>query len=70
MDLVNAFSSIQQAQTGQAIQTRVAQKVMDSQRQQGEAALQLLAAASLTSGAGDEMTAKATGLGGQVDVYG
>ncbi|QOV90559.1 hypothetical protein [Humisphaera borealis] len=70
MDLVSALSSISQAQTGQAIQTKVAQKVMDSQRQEGEAALQLLAAAAQTSGAGDELTAKATGLGGQIDVFG
>lgn len=68
MDLTAALSSLQQAQTSQAIQTRVAAKVMDSQRQQGAAMLQLLQAA--TGGPGDAMTAQATGLGGQLDVLG
>ena len=69
MDLVNAFSNIQQSQTGQAIQMKVAEKVLDSQRQEGQAALQLLAAASVV-GPGDALTAQATGLGGQLDVRG
>lgn len=70
MDLVNAFSSLTQAQTASAIQTRVAAKAMDAQRQQGAAVLKLLEAASLTAGPGDELAAKATGLGGLLDVRG
>jgi hypothetical protein len=69
MDLTNIVSSIQQAQTSQAIQTSVAKKVMDAQRQDGAEALQLLRAAGNTGGAGDALVAQATGLGGQVDTY-
>jgi hypothetical protein len=69
LTLVNTASSIQQAKTAQAIQTQVTKKVFDNARQQGEGALQLLAAAS-KGGPGDAHTARATGLGGGVDVYG
>lgn len=68
MDLVNTFSNLQQAQTGQAIQMKVAQKVLDNQRQQGTAALQLLEAAALPA-PGDALAAQATGLGAQLDIY-
>src|SRR3954468_3950068 len=37
MDLTNTISSLQQAQTAQAIQIKVASKVLDAQRQQGAA---------------------------------
>lgn len=71
MDLtfVNTASALQQANTAQAIQTSVARKVLDNQEQQGQAALELIAAAS-RSGPGDALAAQATGLGGNVDVYG
>jgi hypothetical protein len=68
MDLVNTFTAISQAQTAQAIQVRVSQKVLDSQRQQGEAVLELLEAASQAAPAADVLAVKATGLGGQLDV--
>lgn len=68
MDLTAAISSLQQAQTAEKIQTSVARKVMDSQRQQGDAVLQLLQAATLPQ-PGDSLVAQSTGLGGQLDVY-
>jgi hypothetical protein len=70
LTLVNTASAIKQAKTSQAIQTSVARKVLDSEQQQGQAALQLIAAASGKAGPGDALAAQATGLGGQVDVYG
>ena len=69
MDLTTTLSGLQQAKTAQEIQTRVAKKVMDNERQQGEAALQLLASASQVGQAGDG-AGRAAGLGAHVDVYG
>ena len=69
MDLVNLASSLQQAKTAQAIQVSVARKTLDAQRQQGDAALQLIAAAT-QAGPGDALAAQATGLGGLLDVRG
>jgi len=52
------------------IQIRVAKKILDSQKQSGQGALQLLEAASNgASKAGDQLTAAAIGLGGEVDTY-
>ena len=49
----------------------VAAKTMDMERMQGAAAIQLLQAASSGAGkAGDAMVAAATGLGGNLDMYG
>lgn len=70
MDLVSACSSVQQAKTAQAIQTSVARKTLDAQRQEGAGVLKMLAAASKTSGGGDALAAAATGLGGSLDVTG
>ena len=68
MDLTSALSSLQQSRTAQDIQFSVARKMLDHQRQQGAAALQLLEAANIAPG--DALVAQATGLGGQLDVRG
>jgi hypothetical protein len=69
MDLVNSISGLQQAQTMSEIQIAVAKKIMDNDRADGAAVLQLLDAASGgTAKAGDQLVAAATGLGGQVDM--
>ena len=71
MDITSAISGLQQAKTLGAVQVAVAKKVLDSQRANGAAALQLLEAASGgVNQAGDALVAAATGLGGQVDTYG
>jgi hypothetical protein len=71
MDLANSLSNLSRANTMSKVQVAVAKKVMDNQKMQGEAALQLLNAASAgTSRAGDELVAAATGLGSQIDTYG
>ena len=70
MDLVNAAVGLQQAQLTSEIQIRVARKILDSQDQQGAAAVQLIDAAEAgTNNAANALVA-ATGLGGQLDVNG
>jgi hypothetical protein len=69
MDLVSAFSGLQQAKVFSQVQYAVAGKILDQQRSDGAAAVQLIQAA--TSGAnqaGDQLVAAATGLGGSLDV--
>ena len=66
--ITSAISNMQQAEGASAIQVRVAQKVLDAQRQEGAAALELLNAAKIP-GPGDRASARATGLGGQMDAY-
>ncbi|MBC8105830.1 MAG: putative motility protein [Anaerolineae bacterium] len=71
MDLATSFSNLSQANTMSKVQIAVAQKVMDNQKMQGAAALELLnAASSGLSKAGDELVAAATGLGSRLDTYG
>lgn len=71
MDLANSLSNLSQANTMSKVQIAVAKKVMDNQKMQGAAALELLdAASSGASKAGDELVAAATGLGSQLDAYG
>ncbi len=71
MGLIDAISGIQQAKVLGQVQTAVAKKILDAQKQNGDAMLELLNAASNgVSQAGDALTAAATGLGGQVDTYG
>lgn len=71
MDLVNAVVGLKQASVMSQIQYRVAAKIMDTQRAQGAAVVKLIdAASSSVNQAGDELVAAATGLGGQLDVYG
>ena len=70
MELTAAISNFRQAQTMGAVQMRVAEKALDVQRQQGNAAVQLIQAAAQTGArAGDELAAAATGLGGGLDTY-
>ena len=71
MELAVALTNLQQARTIGDVQIAVAKKMLDVQRADGAAALQLLEAAGETSGdAGDALVAAATGLGGQLDTYG
>lgn len=71
MDLVNSLSNLSQASTMSKVQIAVARKVMDNQKMQGAAVLELLDAASEGAGqAGDALVAAATGLGSQIDMYG
>jgi len=67
MDLVNAAVGLQQAKLTGDIQIRVAKKILDSQSQQGAAAVQLIdaAGAGMDKSAGALMAA--SGLGGQID---
>ncbi|HSI37112.1 MAG: hypothetical protein ACAI43_17330 [Phycisphaerae bacterium] len=68
--LVNAAVNFTQARTMARVQMAVAAKVMDMERMQGDAAVQLIQAASSgVANSGDALVAAATGLGGQLDVY-
>jgi hypothetical protein len=70
MDLVSAISGLDLAQTMSAAQVSMAAKILDIQKSQGNAAIQLVAAASQgISRAGDALVAAATGMGGQLDTY-
>ena len=69
MDLVSAFSGFKQAQVLSQVQYAVAGKVLDQQKLDGNAAIKLIQAATAgANGAGDELVAAATGLGGTLDV--
>jgi hypothetical protein len=71
MDLVNAAVNFKQAETVTLVQYAVARKLLDSQVQQGAAVVQLIdAAGKIGASAGDELVAAATGLGGNLDIYG
>ena|GEM_PF-1326576 len=71
MDLTAAISNLQQSKIIGQVQIAVAKKVMDAQKQNGAAALELLdAAQNGVSKAGDSLVAAATGLGGAIDTYG
>lgn len=71
VDLVAAITNMQTNRLNAAVQVSVARKILDTEQTQGNAALQLLSAASNGVGqAGDELTAQAIGLGGSLDVYG
>jgi hypothetical protein len=70
MDLVNAAVGLQQARLASQVNVAVAKKVMDTQRMEGAAAIQLVQSASKGVGqAGDQLVAAATGLGGALDTY-
>ncbi len=59
-----------QASTVGSVQMAVARKILDMQQLQGNAAVNLIQAASKSMNAsGDAMVAAATGLGGQLDTY-
>ncbi len=71
MDLVNAAVNFKQAETLSRVQYAVARKLLDSQSQQGAAAVKLIeAAGQIATSAGDQLVAAATGLGGSLDTYG
>ena len=71
MDLVNAAVNFKQAEMMSRVQYAVARKLLDSQEQQGAAAVSLIeAAGKIASSAGDELLAAATGLGATIDTYG
>jgi len=60
---------MQQAKVMSQVQYAVAGKILDQQRSDGAAAVQLIqAATSGASRAGDQLVAAATGLGGTLDV--
>ncbi|HEX8339289.1 MAG TPA: hypothetical protein VF624_00120 [Tepidisphaeraceae bacterium] len=67
--LLSGIVQFKQAQMASRVQYAVAGKILDSQKQNGAAALKLLEAASASSvKAGDSLVAAATGLGGALDV--
>ena len=69
MDLVSSVSGLQQAQVLSQVQYAVAGKILDQQRSDGAAAVQLIEAATAGANrAGDQLVAAATGLGGTLDV--
>ena len=60
---------MQQAKVMSQVQYAVAGKILDQQRSDGAAAVQLIQAATAgASRAGDQLVAAATGLGGTLDV--
>ena len=69
--LVDAAVWFTQASTIAKVQFAVARKVLDMQQFQGDAAVKLVQAASAgINQSGDALVAAATGMGGQIDVYG
>jgi hypothetical protein len=71
MDLVNAAVNFKQAETMSRVQYAVARKLLDSQKMQGNAAVELIqAAGEIATSAGDQLVAAATGLGGSLDTFG
>jgi hypothetical protein len=68
MDLINAVVGMKQAQLTSEIQIRVARKILDSQDEQGSAAIQLIDAADAGVSKAAQAVMTATALGGQLDV--
>jgi len=70
MDLVGAIVNFDQASNLSSVQMAVAKKILDVQQYSGNAAVQLIQAASNgIDQSGDALVAAATGLGGQLDTY-
>jgi hypothetical protein len=68
MDLVSLATGLQQAKVIGDVQILVARKILDSEQQQGDAAVKLIQAAEDgVNNAGNSLVA-ATGLGAQIDV--
>lgn len=68
MDLVSLATNLQQAKVMGDVQILVARKILDSEQQQGDAAVKLIDAAEQgVNNAGNSLVA-ATGLGAQIDV--
>jgi hypothetical protein len=69
--LMTGIVSFQQAALMSKVQATVARKILDNQQMQGNAAVQLIEAASRSmTQRGDELVAATTGLGGALDTYG
>lgn len=67
--MVGALTNLKTAEIHAQIGMRVARRILDVQKMEGAAALKLLESASAGVGkAGDALVAKATGLGGQLDI--
>jgi hypothetical protein len=70
MDLTNAIVGFDQASTMSQVQIAVAGKMLQTEQDQGAAAVQLLNSANQNFGhASDALAAAATGLGHSLDVY-
>ena len=70
-DLTSGIVNFQQAALMSKIQFSVARKILDAQRMQGAAAIELIdAASSGASRAGDDLAVAASGLGAEIDVRG
>lgn len=68
---MSAAVGLQQAKVMSQVQYAVAGKILQSQQQQGAAAVKLIEAATQGAArAGDALVAAATGLGGTLDTYG
>lgn len=71
MELSSAIVGMREAELLGKVQLAVARKILDNQKMQGEAAVQLIeAAAQAGAQAGDSLVAAATGLGAHLDTYG
>ena len=71
MDLTAAITNFQQAKVMSGVQLRIARKVLEMQELQGAAVVKLIDAAGATAArAGDALVAAATGVGGEIDIYG
>ena len=70
MDLVTSAIDFKQASTMAKVQYAVAGKILDQQRQNGAAVVNLINAANIgVNRSGDAMTVAATGLGGSLDMH-
>ena len=68
MDLTSALTNFQTSRLFADLQVRVARKLLETQKLQGSAMVQLIEAAGKSpTKSGDALVAAATGLGGQVD---
>ena len=69
--LIDAAVGFTRANVMAKVQFAVAAKVLDMQKFEGAAAVKLITAASAgMNKAGDALVAAATGVGGELDVYG
>jgi polysaccharide deacetylase 2 family uncharacterized protein YibQ len=69
-DITSGIIAFKQATLTSEIQYKVAAKMLDTERDNGNAILQLIDAAGKNAQqGGDALVAAATGLGGSVDTY-
>jgi hypothetical protein len=70
MDLVNAIVASKQQQLTSQVQFAAAGKILQAQREDGSAALELLNAADISGEkAVDTLAVAASGVGGSLDTY-